>query len=133
MKLIFLHKLFFLFIISVLALKRFAKKINTKQTNAYRTFHATLITPAVFYEPWGYFSLGLRPTPKIPAAPEKKPVVWGSPLVCSCCSQGICYPMKTPTRQHVTNAECTAAVLGLFTRSVPTRGSPNNVCVRTLP
>ena len=48
-------------------------------------------------------------------------------------TQGICYPMKTPTRKHVTNAECTTTVLGLFTRSVPTRGSPKNVCVRTLP
>ena len=50
----------------------------------------------------------------------------------TCGTQGICYSMKIPTRQHVTNAECTAAVLGLFTRSVLTRGSPNNVCVRTL-
>ena len=41
--------------------------------------------------------------------------------------------MKTPTRKDVTNAECTTAVLGLFTRSVPTWGSPKNVCVRTLP
>ena len=132
MKLIFLHKLFFLFIISVLALKRFAK-INTKETNGYSTVHATLITPAVFYEPWGTFRLAFGPHRRFPRHPRKKPVLWGSPLVYSCCSQGICYPMKTPTRQHVTNAECTAAVLGLFTRSVPTRGSPNNVCVRTLP
>lgn len=51
----------------------------------------------------------------------------------TCGTQGICYSMKIRTRQHVTNAECTAAVLGLFTRSVLTRGSPNNVCVRTLP
>ena len=42
-------------------------------------------------------------------------------------TQGICYPMKTPTRKHVTNAECTSSVLGLFTRSVPTRGSPKSV------